>query len=402
MFRELIINGFPALVNFFNALDIQKYFTKPQVQNMMAFVVAMLLDGYNGKLTEVSSFALNTTRTPICRFLSTTAWNDKPLLNAMQIYAVKQIWNESKKTGKPIYIILDDTMSEKTMPSLQAKYPTIAGCEHHYSHLKKKTVYGHQFVTIMLQCGDLLLPYDTILYDKSKSKIQIAKEAIMSLPYPVDEGYVLTDSWYSCEDLFKAAISKGFHYIGAMKVNRKIYPKGYAAKGIQIQDFVRSLKLSDFDLVTIKGRMYWVYTYIGKIKGMEKVKVLISFPKNAFLVLKEMKVFVSTQTELTATQILNHYTKRWPIEVFFREANRRLGMKKCQVRSSIGIRRYQYMVMLCYIFCGMKVYNDTVGFSNQRMIHQERIEKFKIKWIFEQAEKGVSLKKVFAEFRWSA
>ncbi|MDR3326679.1 MAG: transposase [Prevotellaceae bacterium] len=402
MFNELILNGFPALVKFFNLLDIQKHFTKPQVQNMQAFIIAMLLDGFNGKMTDVSGLSLNTTRTSVCHFLNTLAWNDNVLLNAMQSYVVKQIWDESKKTGNPIYVIIDDTIAEKSEPWSQASCPTISGCGFHRSHLNNKTVYGHQFVTVMLQCGDLVLPYDTILYDKKKSKIQIAKEVILSLPYPVHEGFVLTDSWYSCEDLFKTAKSRHFQYIGGLKTNRLIYPKDYAKDGIQIQDFVRTLTIRDFDLVTIKGHKYWVYTYIGKIKGLKNAKVVISYPKDALFKRGSLNAFVCTQVSLSTKEILNHYTKRWPIEVFFREANRRLGMKKCQVRSSTAIRRYQYMVMLCYIFCGIKVDGNVLSFSKQRLIYQESIEKFKIQWIFEQAEKGSSLSKIFAEFRWPA
>ena len=48
----------------------------------------------------------------------------------------------------------------------------------------------------MLRCGDLVLPYNVVLYEKEKeSKIEIAKEIIKSLP-EVSKGYILTDSWY--------------------------------------------------------------------------------------------------------------------------------------------------------------------------------------------------------------
>ncbi len=86
------------------------------------------------------------------------------------------------------------------------KKNTIQGCSFHNSHLKRKTVYGHQFVTVILRCGDLVLPYDIVLYQKdASSKIKIAANLLKELPYPVNKGYVLADSWYSCAALFNAA-----------------------------------------------------------------------------------------------------------------------------------------------------------------------------------------------------
>lgn len=58
------------------------------------------------------------------------------------------ILETSKTTGKLIYVVIDDTISEKTVPSSKAKKPT-EKCGFHNSHLKGKTVYGHQLVTVM-------------------------------------------------------------------------------------------------------------------------------------------------------------------------------------------------------------------------------------------------------------
>jgi hypothetical protein len=402
MFQDLIINEFQALVNFFNELNITENFLKPQIKNMMAFIVSMMLDGFHGKLINVSDFALNTTRTPITRFLNSMAWDDQMLLNAMQQYAIKRIWEKSVETGKPIYIIIDDTIAEKTKPSSKVQHPTIAGCSFHRSHLKQETVYGQQFVSILLECDELILPYDTILYNKKTSKIKIAENAILSLPYPAKKGYVLADSWYSCEKLFKAAKTRHFDYIGGMKINRKIFPTGFCKDGKQIQDYVKTLKLRDFDLVTVKGHEYWYHVYVGPIKGMKMTKVIITYPKNAFQVKDALRAFISTEIALTGEEILTHYSKRWPIEVFFRETNRRLGMKQCQVRSLVAVKRYQYMVMLAYLFCGMKKEGDTLGFSEERKKHLETIEKLKIKWVYEQALNSISLEKVYTVFGFSA
>ncbi|WP_157047756.1 hypothetical protein [Cellulosilyticum ruminicola] len=51
-----------------------------------------------------------------------------------------------------------------------------------------------------------MLPYEIVLYQKDAfSKIEIAANLLKELPHPVNKGYVLADSWYSCAVLFNAA-----------------------------------------------------------------------------------------------------------------------------------------------------------------------------------------------------
>ena len=283
MFYERIINGMPEIIKFFQELKIDKQFNKPQLRHLQSFLIAILLQGYQGKVTNVSELAHNACRTSVGRFLNNSKWEDSYLFEQLQARAVKKIWAKSAESGLPIYIIIDDTICEKTVPSSKVKYP-IAGCGFHQSHLLNKTVYGYQYVTVMLRCADMVLPYDTILYRKGKdSKIQIAKRVIYSLPEPVAKGYVLTDSWYSCQELFETALKSGYHYIATLKSNRKIYPKGHRRNGIQVGKFARALKVSDFDVVTINGHSYHIYTYLGKINGLPKSLFRISYPLHNYL-----------------------------------------------------------------------------------------------------------------------
>jgi len=64
----------------------------------------------------------------------------------------------------------------------------------HQSHLKKKQDYGHQAVGVMLSCNGITLQYDVILYDKSKTKIQIAQDIAAELPQAPVVSYLLCDT----------------------------------------------------------------------------------------------------------------------------------------------------------------------------------------------------------------
>ncbi|KYH29722.1 hypothetical protein CLTEP_26970 [Clostridium tepidiprofundi DSM 19306] len=104
---------------------------------------------------------------------------------AFSKFAIKRIWDLSRTTGQPIYVIIDDTISERTIPSSRAK-SSIELCGFHHFHTKNKKVYGHQIVGVLLQCGDITIPYELPLYDKMQydsegniiSKIMIVIKAI--------------------------------------------------------------------------------------------------------------------------------------------------------------------------------------------------------------------------------
>jgi len=408
MFNELIINAMPSLVKFFKMLRLNIYFTKPQIKHLQGFIVAMMLKGYGGKITDVAELALHAHRSCVGRFLDSDNWDCAHLLYAVKKHTVDSIWEKSRQTGNPIYVIIDDTICEKALPSSRVN-SSIYGCGFYRSHLKNKMVYGQQFVGLMLRCGDLVLPYDIVLYEKAtdgeakaKSKILIATELIESLPTPPHGGFVVTDSWYSCKDLFNAALSKGYHFIGGLKSNRLIFPRGFRKKGIKISKFAQSLHLSDFDLVTVGEHKYYIYTYLGKINGQRKVKIIITYPEGAFGNPKAMKAFISTDIKMNPKQLIAHYMKRWPIEVFFREGNRHLGMKTAQVRSKKAVIRYQYILMLAYSFCGMKVSGGKIVLGSQKRKHRQAIEKFKIAYAFEQGQKGRDLADVYVDFKVAA
>ena len=64
-----------------------------------------------------------------------------------------------------------------------------------------------------------------------------------------------------------------------------------------------------------------------------------------------MRVFISTNAGLTTQEILDLYTRRWPIEVFIRQSKDKLAFDKYQIRSQTGIRRYWLIMSLIHFMC---------------------------------------------------
>lgn len=226
-------------------------------------------------------------------------------------------------------MIRDDTVCNKTKPSSQAQH-TI---EHRqifiFSHLEGKSVWGHQVQATLVQCGEHSLIYEIDRYDKTKqSKIDDACNLTKTMPIPPKSGYALVDSWYTCPKLINAYAAKGYQLIGALKTNRILYPQGIRVSSRYLASYVTQKEVR---LVAVNGSSYWVYRYEGVLNGVENAVVLFCWPKEAFQKPKTLHVFLCMDVSLETHTILNYYSRRWSIEIFFRQSKGNLGFNKYQV-----------------------------------------------------------------------
>ncbi len=291
-------------------LKLEQHFRRLVLSHIMTILIAVFSIGYSGKTKQMST-ASGKHRTTIAHFLKQGCWEDDVLEQILKEHVVQTIYEEAKRTGKPIICIVDDTIASKAKPSLQATHP-IEAAYFHQSHLKKKQDYGHQAVGVMLACNGIVLNYAIVMYDKSRSKIQIACDIANELPIPPTPSYFLCDCWYSCVKVMDAYLAKGFYTIGALKTNRVIFPAGIKQQVSQFAQFIRKTD-SNVNLVTVGKRQYYVFRYEGKLNDLEDAVVLISYPKNAFGLPHALRAFICTDCSLSTQEILNLYLHRWPI-----------------------------------------------------------------------------------------
>lgn len=357
------------------------------LNHLKTIATSVFMQGYNGKIVDFERYSTNH-RTTIAHFLNKGKWNDNGIEKILKSKVIDIIYNESKRTGEPIFCIVDDTIASHTKPSSQALHP-IDAAYFHQSHLKKKQDYGHQAVSVMLSCNEIILNYAIILYDKSKTKIDIVKEIAEELPEAPNISYLLCDSWYTTQKVCESFIKKGYYTIGALKTNRIIYPLEIKTS---VREFAELFDKSDSDinLVTVAGRKFYVKRYEGRLNGIENAVVLMSYPEEAFLNPKALRVFISTNVELTTQEILDFYVKRWKIEVFFRQIKNILAFDKYQIRSKTGICRYWLILSLVHFLCctfDSQNHSFEYGFKNfQHIIYNEYIY-----YIYYGAKNGISL-----------
>lgn len=356
----------------------------------MARLIAVFSLGYHGKTIDFERYS-PCHRTTVAHFLNKGKWNDAGLEGILKSTVIQFIYKEAQQTGKPVFCIVDDTISSKTKPSSRALHP-IEDAYFHQSHLKGKQDYGHQAAAVMLSCNGIVLNYAIVMYDKSRSKVKIVQDIANELPIPPVVSYFLCDSWYTCGDIMDAFIKKGFYTIGALKTNRIVYPCGIKQK---LSEFALHLRKTDSNvsLVTVGSRKYYVYRYEGSLNGIENAVVLISYPKDAFQVSKAVRAFISTDVSLTTREILDKYVERWPIEVFFRQSKDKLAFDRYQVRSSKGIQRYWLLMSLAHLIactgCGR-----TMSFEDGYTYIHSQIQEERIRFIYQCGARHILFEEV--------
>lgn len=332
-------------------------------------------------------------RTTIAHFLNYGKWDENILEQCVKTAVIHRIYGEAERTGKPIYCIVDDTISSKTKPSSRALHP-IEDAYFHQSHLKKKQDYGHQAVGVMLSCNGIVLNYAIVLYDKSQTKIQIVCDIAKELPEAPVSSFFLCDCWYSCAKVMDAFLVKGFYTIGALKTNRLIFPAGIKQQISQFSSFIRKTD-PNVSLVTVGKRQYYVYRYEGNLKDVEDAVVLVSFPKEAFGVPCALRAFICTDASIATQTILDSYLVRWSIEVFFRHAKQKLALDRYQIRSSLGIRRFWILMSTAHLLSCIGS-GQFLPFHDGFTAMQQSIEIERISYIYHCGCAGIPLADVLA------
>ena len=374
------LSYYNEIYNILVKLNCKFYYPESKLNNITDFVCAFLCGGFDGKLSHIAKHChSNKHRTSYGHFLNSNSFKDEYLKKIIQNEALV-----SMKHSSVSYIVIDDTVCTKSKPSSQAVNPT-ESAQYHFSHKEHKKVYGHQVFQALIKVDEKVFPYDFSLYNSnSETKSDMAVKIITSLKTD-NKSYVLCDSWYTSEKLVSASLQQGHHVIGGLKSNRIIYPNGV---NIQIKDFVKFISKSDTGLVTTGNNTYRVYRYEGNLKGIENASVIICWDKNTDDFSKNFRCFLSTDTELTTEEILEHYSNRWAIEVFFRQQKQILSFKKHMLRHKKAIERYW---LLCEFSYFIAVYSTGINFVLSFNQFKIRYEESIIEYVYNCALNNYSL-----------
>jgi putative transposase len=227
-------------------------------------------------------------------------------------------WNFIKKAVSILggYFILDDTILEKPYSQVNSFIRFV------FSHKENKTVKGIQVVVLLLVIGFIRIPLGFRIYDKKKTKIQLALNLFSEArnKYGFRRIVVLFDSWYCAGKILKRIKDYGWHYVCRIKRNRKI-------QGIPVKYYFQS--------------PYGIKE--GKLSGM-KIKIV-----------RNGKYYLITDMlSLTKYEIMIWYKKRTKIEQFFKEWKTYFKVKDCQCKRRQTYENHLIMANISYCFVELK------------------------------------------------
>ncbi|MCZ2443307.1 MAG: transposase, partial [Flavobacteriales bacterium] len=279
---------------------------------------------------------------------------------------------DGSEKGKNRYLIVDDTMIEKSGKKIELIGKVFDHSAHAYN-------LGMKVLSLGLWEGKNFLPVDFSIHneagknkkrglkdkdlkqqytkhrsaedasygrvlevssDKIDNAIQMIKRAVSKRIYA---DYVLADTWFICDKFIRAILSINkirMAVIGLMKTNRKISISGKQYMANTIPDIKQK------DIQSNKKLKCRYITFVIDYKGIQMRAYWICMKGQS-----DWKMLISTDTKLSFQRAMEHYQVRWSIEVFFKDCKQHLSLNNCQSTdmdahiATISIVFMNYMIL---------------------------------------------------------
>jgi SRSO17 transposase len=158
---------------------------------------------------------------------------------------------------------------------------------------------------------------------------------------------VLFDTYYLCRTVVKACRDRGFRFASTLKSNRNLWRRGRKLKAGPYGSTAyrrgrkRTLKLT-------RGKRTAHYRLVDadwmSVGDLGSLHVVFSRKNRG----KKILGIVSDDPELSAEQIVEVYTHRWGIEVFFKDVKQHLGFGQYQNGSYRAAVTHLHLVCFAY------------------------------------------------------
>jgi hypothetical protein len=254
------------------------------------------------------------------------------------------------ESDKPHCLIFDDTTIKKSGKKME-KLGRV------WDHVEQRSILGFKILIMLYWDGKSFIPVDFSIhrekgkkesrqygmnkkdlrrqYSKKRSKqsesvkrmkeLDINKiEMMLRMFYNAVNrclrvDYVLVDSWFTCEALINAVISRGIHLIGMYKIaTTKFSYRGQRLTYSEINSRISKLQRC--------RSLKYHYKRADVMYGNTPLTLFFSRQGTT----GKWKVFLTTDTSLNFKRLVELYQIRWTIEVFNKEAKGLLNLGGCQ------------------------------------------------------------------------
>lgn len=274
--------------------------------------------------------------------------------------------NTFKRSGKKAYV-LDDSIKQRFGKKMH-------GISSHFDHTTGRYMMGQQVLTLGLSCEEGFVPLDSELFisrtkaqelpnhfqegrSTAAKRYRIAQQATKpemveamikrAISAGIMASYLLADAWFGTKAMIRLTQETSLIPVLRMKKNKMKYRLTQYTQGetishaLDIQALFKRCVRKDWKKTP--GQKYQTKVVDTELNLAEKgeleqwVKVRLLFARSCAdddtketVGKHDWAVFLTTDTALTAIEMLELYAMRWAIEVYFKEAKQHLGFLKEQ------------------------------------------------------------------------
>lgn len=336
--------------------------TKAQKREFRNYLGGLLGESERKNISQMAKNAVGVNYYQLHHFVTEATWSSEQI-NERRL----QVMNQCSQTriNRGFSLIIDDSGHRKSGNFT-------AGVGRQYIGEIGKTDNGNVVVTTHLYDGKKSLPLDLELYQHSNSLPEGKEDALFrkkpeialslvekSLGRGYRPGIVIMDAGYGNNtSLLERLENLKLNYLGGMAKNRKVVVVNSTEnrEGIRLDKLALSLPSEEFRQVEIsinKPRTVWVAIVeveILKLLGRKKIAIVMNAPTAEEA--SDIDYFITNYEPSLVTEqwLVDTYSQRNWVEVFYREAKGWLGLKEYQVRDSNSLMRHFILVFCAYTF----------------------------------------------------
>ncbi|YAF93926.1 MAG: IS701 family transposase (plasmid) [Nodularia sp. CChRGM 3473] len=335
---------------------------KAQKREFRHYLGGLLGESERKNLFQMAENAVGVTYHRLHHFLTEAPWSSYQV-NECRL----EIMNKCSQTriSRGFSLIIDDSGHRKSGNFTD-------GVGRQYIGEIGKTDNGIVVVTTHLYDGRKSLPLDIELYQHAssltegkqdsefKKKPELALKLIdRTIERKYQPGIVIVDAGYGNNTSFLLELEKRqLKYLGGLAKNRKVTvtTKDNIPQQTRLDELAQSLPTEAFTKIQLdldKPKTVWIVTReieIPQLKGKRNIAIVMNAA--TFSEATDIDYFITnfSSSIVTPEWIVDTYSQRNWVEVFYREAKGWLGLKEYQVRDKRSLIRHFILVFCAYTF----------------------------------------------------
>jgi hypothetical protein len=375
-----------------SAAALKGFLTQTGMSNLarlMMLRMVLAFTGHRGRMScsqaAVSVASENIHRGELTRFLARPRWQ-KHDFNAR----LRAVLLAKESQGGEFLFLIDATLVSQAGKKTQNTFSTnnrqrIGRQKKQVRYNKKKIVYKkcHSFTFgLLLTPSGLRIPFQIPHYTKEYcaehgrvhlTTAEAAAEMIRTLPLPAGAKVtVLGDTAYDAEVVQEACAERGYTWI--MPANPERVYQG--AKGQRPKLRSRLKDWTSLSLQTIrlrastgqyagyrrlskwrvgpkqKPRVYYAYQEKREVRSVGCVQLVFSTmkPNLSAATPDDVKILMTNAAHLSVRSVIELYSLRWQIELFFKELKSTLGFDQYRFQSFAAVRAWAELAVTTVLF----------------------------------------------------